>query len=186
MRLFVGIAIPPDIGEKLWSLTGGMPGARWMPQETYHLTLRFLGDAGRAQAEELNAILSTVEMPGFELALSGIDYFGRASRPRVLWAGVDPSLPLHQLARKIDRAARQAEFPREDRAFTPHVTIARLQETSLVEVMAFVQQKALFRAPPFQVKHFTLFESRPGAGAPAYIPLADYPLSVGTYDEEEE
>jgi 2'-5' RNA ligase len=186
MRLFVGIAIPPEIGEKLWSLTGGLPGARWMPPETYHLTLRFLGDAGRPQAEELDAILSAVEMPGFELALSGIDYFGRASRPRVLWAGVDPSLPLHQLARKIDRAARKAEFPSEDRAFTAHVTIARLQESSLVEVMAFVQEKALFRAPPFQVDHFTLFESLQGSGGPAYIPLADYPLSVATHNEQEE
>jgi 2'-5' RNA ligase len=179
MRLFVGIAIPPDIGDMLWSLTGGLRGARWMPAETYHLTLRFLGDAGRPQAEELHKTLSAVAMPGFEIALSGIDYFGTSSRPRVLWAGVDPSLPLNRLARKIDRAARRAEFPREDRGFTPHVTIARLANISLVEVMAFVQQKALFRAPSFPVTQFTLFESRPGGGAPAYIPLADYPLSLG-------
>jgi 2'-5' RNA ligase len=185
MRLFVGIAIPPAIGEMLWSLTSGLPGARWMPPESYHLTLRFLGDAGRPQAEELHDILSDIAMPGFEIALSGIDYFGTSSRPRVLWAGVDPSLPLNQLARKIDRAARQAEFPREDRGFTPHVTIARLSGSSLVEVMAFVQQKALFRAPSFSVSQFTLFESRPGGGAPAYIPLADYPLSLGLADSRE-
>jgi len=182
MRLFVGIAIPPEIGEMLWSLSGGLSGARWMPQETYHLTLRFLGDAGRPQAEEFHERLSAVDMPGFEIALGGIDYFGTSSRPRVLWVGVDPSLPLNQLARKINRAARQAEFRGDDRGFTPHVTIARLSNTSLVEVMAFVQQKALFRAPPFPVTQFTLFESRPGSGAPAYIPLADYPLSVGDRD----
>jgi len=176
MRLFVGIAIPPDIGERLWALTGGVKGARWMPPETYHLTLRFIGEAGRPQAEELDAMLRTIEAPAFELALAGVNYFGTASRPRVLWAGVDPSLPLHQLARKVDRAARQAEFPRDDRAYTPHVTIARLHDTSLVEAMAYVQQKALFRAPPFTVTQFTLFESRQGKAEPAYIPLADYPL----------
>ena len=176
MRLFVGIAIPPEIGERLWALTGGVKGAHWMPRETYHLTLRFIGEAGRPQAEELDAMLQAIEAPAFELALAGVDYFGTASRPRVLWAGVDPSLPLHQLARKVDRAARQAEFPREDRAYTPHVTIARLHDTSLVEAMAYVQQKALFRAPPFTVEHFTLFESRQGKAEPAYIPLADYPL----------
>ncbi|HTJ64437.1 MAG TPA: RNA 2',3'-cyclic phosphodiesterase [Alphaproteobacteria bacterium] len=186
MRLFVGIAIPPSVGGKLWSLTSGLPGARWMPPETYHLTLRFLGDAGRPQAEELDAMLSMVAMPAFELALAGIDYFGTAGRPRVVWAGVDPSLPLHQLARRVDRAARQADFPREDRGFTPHVTLARLQETSLVELMAFIQQKALFRAPPFLVEQFTLFESRQGGGGPAYIPLADYPLSVEPHHDDEE
>jgi len=176
MRLFIGIGIPVEIGERLWALTGGVKGANWMPRETYHLTLRFVGEAGRAQAEELDTTLQAIEAPAFELALAGINYFGNASRPRVLWAGVDPSLPLHQLARKVDRAVRQAEFPREDRAFTPHVTIARLHDTSLVEAMAYVQQKSLFRAPPFTVEQFTLFESRQGKAEPAYIPLADYPL----------
>ncbi len=182
MRLFVGITIPAEIGEKLDALAGGLPGAHWMEAESYHLTLRFIGEAGRPQAEELHAALAEIDMPGFDLALAGVNYFGTSSRPRVVWAGVDSSLPLHQLARKVDRAARLAELPREDRAFTPHVTIARLSNSSLVEVMAFVQQKALFRAPPFSVTQFTLFESRPGGGAPAYIPLADYPLSLGDRD----
>ncbi len=177
MRLFVGIAIPDEIGERLWSLTGGLAGAHWMPPETYHLTLRFLGEAGRPQAEELNAMLATIHMPAFEIALAGIDYFGTSSRPRVLWAGVDPSIELHRLARRANRAARQAEFPRDHRAFTPHVTIARLQDTSLIGAMSFVQEKALFRAPPFTVERFTLFESRQGNGGPAYISLADYPLA---------
>jgi 2'-5' RNA ligase len=181
MRLFVGIAIPPEIGERLWALTGGVKGAHWMPTETYHLTLRFIGEAGRPDAEELDAMLRMIEAPAFELALAGVNYFGTASRPRVLWAGVDPSLPLHQLARKVDRAARQAELPRDDRAYTPHITIARLYDTSLVEAMAYVQQKALFRAPPFTVARFTLFESRQGKAEPAYIPLADYPL-IGAFD----
>ena len=178
MRLFVGIGIPADIGRRLWALTGGVSGADWMDPETYHLTLRFIGDAGRPQAEELHQTLSLIEFSQFELALSGIDYFGTASRPLVLWAGVDPSLPLHRLARKVDRAARQAELPREERAFFPHVTIARLHDTSLVETMAFIGQKALFRAPPFAVERFTLFESRPGNGGPAYSALADYPLAM--------
>jgi 2'-5' RNA ligase len=182
MRLFVGIAIPAEIGERLWALTGGVEGAHWMPPETYHLTLRFIGESGRPQAEELDAMLATIAMPAFEIALAGVDYFGTASRPRVLWAGVDPSIELHRLARRVNRAARQAEFPREDRAFTPHVTIARLHGTSLIETMAFVQQKALFRAPAFTVDRFTLFESRQGKAEPAYIPLADYALAGASQD----
>jgi 2'-5' RNA ligase len=178
MRLFVAIPVPAETGERLWALTGGLEGAWWMPPETYHLTLRFIGDADRHEAADLDAALAEIAFPGFDLSLAGIDFFGTASRPRVLYARVDGSLPLNQLARKIDRAARQAELPREDRAFTPHVTIARLRDVSLVATMAFVQQRALFRAPPFTVDHFTLYESRQGGGGPAYIPLADYPLAV--------
>jgi 2'-5' RNA ligase len=178
MRLFVGIGVPEATGERLWALTGGVDGAAWMPPETYHLTLRFIGEADRHQAEELDLALAEIAFPAFDIALAGVDFFGTAGRPRVLWAGVDPSLPLHRLARKIDRAARQAELPREDRAYTPHVTIARLHDVSLVGAMAFVQQKSLFRAPPFTVDHFTLYESRQGRGGPAYIKLVDYPLSI--------
>jgi 2'-5' RNA ligase len=186
MRLFVGIAIPAGIAEKLQSLTGGLPGARWMEPETYHLTVRFIGEAGRPQAEELHVALADIAIPSFELALAGVNYFGTSSRPRLVWAGVDPSLPLHRLARKVDRAARLAELPREDRAFTPHVTIARLGNSAVVEVMSFVQQKALFRTPPFSVAQFTLYESRPGRSGPAYIPLAEYPLSIAPEDPAED
>jgi 2'-5' RNA ligase len=174
----MAIPVPAETGERLWALTGGMPGATWLPPETYHLTLRFIGDADRHEAETLDAALAEIASPSFELSLAGVDFFGTASRPRVLWAKVDPSLPLHQLARRVDRAARQAELPREERSFTPHVTIARLRDVSLVSVMAFVQQRALFRAPPFPVDHFTLYESRQGKDGPAYIPLVEYPLSV--------
>jgi 2'-5' RNA ligase len=176
MRLFVAIPVPPETGERVWALTGGVDGAAWMAPETYHLTLRFIGEANRHEAADLDAALAEIAFPGFSVSLAGVNFFGTAGRPRVLYAGVDGSLPLNRLARKIDRAARQAELPREDRAFTPHVTIARLHDVSLVAAMAFVQQKSLFRAPPFTVEHFTLYESRQGGGGPAYIPLADYPL----------
>jgi 2'-5' RNA ligase len=179
MRLFAAIGIPDDIGEDLLALSCGMPGADWTDPDTYHITLRFIGEVGRAHAEEIDAALAGVAAPAFDLALAGVDFFQTAGRPRTLWARVEPSPALAHLARKIDRAVAGTGLPREDRAFTPHVTIARLRGAALPDAMDFVQRHALFRAPPFTVDRFTLYESRQGRGGPVYVPLADYGLGGG-------
>jgi 2'-5' RNA ligase len=176
MRLFAAIEIPPEIRESLWGLTEGLPGADWVDPETYHITLRFIGDAGRAETEEIDQALSELSTPGFALSLAGVDFFQTAGRPRSLWAGVSRSPPLLQLARRIDRVIVEGGRNPEERAFTPHVTIARLSDIGAPQVMRFVGQHALYRSPPFAVDRFTLFESRQGKGGPAYAPLADYAL----------
>jgi len=176
VRLFAAIGIPADIQEWLLALPGGLPGADWVDAETAHVTLRFIGEVGRGHAEEIDTALAEISAPGFEMALAGIDFFQTAGRPRVLWAGVEAPAELAYLARKIDRTVVETGLPSEDRSFTPHVTVARLRDASLPQVMRFVTGHALFRTPPFAVDRFTLFESRQGKGGPAYFPLADYPL----------
>jgi 2'-5' RNA ligase len=183
MRLFAAIAVPEEIGEALAAMTGGLPGADWVDPDSYHVTLRFIGEVGRAHAEEIDAALADIAAPAFALSLAGIDFFQTASRPRTLWARVEPSPALGHLARKIDRAVVQTDLPPEDRAFTPHVSIARLRDAALPAVMNFITRHALFRAPPFTVDRFTLFESRQGSGGPVYAPLADYELSPGNHSK---
>lgn len=179
MRLFAAIAIPEDIADELVALAGNLLGADWVDPGAYHITLRFIGEVGRAQAEEIDAALAEIVAPSFSLSVAGVDFFRTGGRPRTLWARVEPSPALAHLARKIDRAVVQTDMPGEVRAFTPHVTIARLRDVPLQAVMKFVQACALFRARSFAIDRFTLFESRQGGGEPAYFPLADYPL-LGT------
>jgi 2'-5' RNA ligase len=178
MRLFVGIALPEEIRDLLVDLTGGIPGADWVDPDSYHVTLRFIGEVGRAHAEEIDAALAELVAPPFAMSLTGVDFFQTAGRPRVLWARVEPSGSLSHLARKVDRAVVQTELPSEERAFVPHVTIARLRDVTLPKVMAFVQHNALFRAGPIPVDRFVLFESLQGRGGPVYHPLAEYLLGV--------
>jgi 2'-5' RNA ligase len=177
MRLFVALAIPEAVSEELVGMSENLPGANWVDAESYHVTLRFIGEVGRAHAEEIDAALAEITAAPFTLSLAGVDYFATAGRPRTLWARVEPSAALSHLARKIDRAVVQTDLPPEDRAFTPHVTLARLRDVPLPAVMGFIQAQALFRAAPFLVDRFTLFESRQGSGAPVYIRLADYTLA---------
>jgi 2'-5' RNA ligase len=176
MRLFVGIAIPAEVGLALDALAGGVPGADWIDPASYHVTLRFIGEVGRSHAEEIDAALAEIVAPGFGLSIARIDLFQTAGRPRTLWAGVDHCAALNHLARKIDRAVVRTDLPAEDRAFTPHVTIARLRKATLPDVMTFIERHALFRAPHFSVDRFTLYESRQGGGGPVYIPLVEYGL----------
>ena len=177
MRLFVGIQIPPEIRERLKLITGGVPGARWTEPETYHLTLRFIGEADTPTAERIDLMLSELSAPAFELELQGVGQFGTGRNARALWAGVAASPPLAHLARKVDRAVVAADLPPDDRNFTPHVTIARLKDSPIDRIMRFLAENSLFRASAFTVDHFTLFESRQGKERAVYVPLADYPLS---------
>lgn len=181
MRLFAAVSIPEDIGESLSAIGRGLEGANWLDSASYHITLRFIGEVGRAHAEEIDAELAEISARSFSLSLAGVDFFHTGGRPRTLWARVEPCRALSHLARKVDRAVVHTELPPEERAFTPHVTLARLRDVSMPKLMEFVQANALLRLPPFIVDRFTLYESRQGGGGPVYHPLADYSLvSAGT------
>ncbi len=179
MRLFVAIPVPENIRLLLGMLEGGIPGARWIEHGSYHLTLRFLGELDRPAAEDVDAALAEIVAPAFDVQLSGVGQFNTGGKPRTLWAGVEPQPDLLHLARKVDRAVVWADLPPDDRNFTPHITIARLKNTPMERVMRYTQEHALFRAPPFHVDRFVLFESRQGKDHPVYEELVSYDLGEG-------
>src|SRR5207247_10164380 len=75
-RLFTGIEIPPDIGQSLATLRGGLPGARWIDPENYHMTLRFIGDVDEIIAREVVSLLARVRRRSFELRVEDLKSFG--------------------------------------------------------------------------------------------------------------
>src|SRR5260370_41356722 len=80
-RLFTALEIPSEIVQSMARLRGGLPGARWVEPENYHLTLRFIGDVDDALAEEIADLLSKVERPAVDLRIDGLDSLG-VNRPR--------------------------------------------------------------------------------------------------------
>ena len=86
-RLFAGLEIPAEIGETLSNLRGGLPGARWVEPEDYHLTLRFIGDIDGITANEIASTLFRVNRKPFEVALQGLSSFG-GKKPRAVVASV--------------------------------------------------------------------------------------------------
>lgn len=195
MRLFVAIAMPEEIADRLAAAMGGLDGARWVDPDDLHLTLRFVGEVGREAAGDLAAALSVMHAPAFALRLGGFGQFGSGRRVRALWAGVEPSPALALLQGRVEAAARRAGQPAETRRFVPHVTLARMAGAVSREAVAdWISRHGAFAAGPFQVREAVLFESFPGRDGPHYerrmtVPLERLPdvddWPEGTWPDEE-
>ena len=177
LRLFVALALPAAIRSELALLAGGIPGARWLPPENYHLTLRFIGEVEPWQAEEIDHALAMIRARPFELSLRGIDTFDKGGRFNALWVGVEKTDGLAFLQARVEAALQRIGLPPERKRFAPHVSLARVDKASPEKVIAYVQAHNLFRAPPLAVEHFTLFSSRLGKEAAIYVPEVEYDLA---------
>lgn len=177
IRLFCAIELPESLRSRLISLGGGLPGARWVPEENLHLTLRFIGEVSESAFDDIAAALSTVNAPAFDLTVAGMGHFERKRRPTMLWAGVDANPDLVQLHDRIESALRRAGLAPEERRYEPHVTLARFDNGASAEHVArFLRANSLFRAAPFRVEHFVLFSSVLGRSGPTYCAEVDFLL----------
>jgi RNA 2',3'-cyclic 3'-phosphodiesterase len=176
-RLFTALEIPADVGDALALLRGGLPGARWIDPDNYHLTLRFIGDIDDALACDVAQVLEGVARGPFELRLDGLDAFG-GRKPRALIAVASASPALVELQAEHERLLRRIGLAAEGRKFSPHVTLARLRDTSARQVADYLAERAGFRSAPFRVERFVLFSSRASVGGGPYVVEADYPLGV--------
>jgi len=178
MRLFVALDMPWSVREQLAALSGqGIPGARWVPPENYHLTLRFIGDIPGHVARDVDDALLAIRTRGFTLTLTGMGTFAKGGVSSALWVGVERTPALDHLRNKIETALQRCGLEPERRKFQPHVTLARLDNPVEAKVAAFVQAHNLFRAEPVTVEHFVLFSSRLGKEASVYTPEVEYALA---------
>ncbi|MGH7152692.1 MAG: RNA 2',3'-cyclic phosphodiesterase [Acetobacteraceae bacterium] len=177
MRLFVAIDLPREVRQLLSSLSGrGIPGARWVPPENYHLTLRFIGETPAYQAEEIDHALAALKSPGFDLTLAGLGVFSRSGRSTSLWTGTERNPALDRLRNKVETALQRLRLEPERRRFAPHVTLARLDNVPEVTLAGFLQAHNLFRTCAIRVRHFTLFSSRLGKEQAVYTAEVEYGL----------
>jgi 2'-5' RNA ligase len=175
-RLFTGVEIPSDIGQLLGMLRGGLPGARWIDPENYHLTLRFIGDVDDVIAHEVASLLGRVKRDAFEMQLEGLTSFG-GRKPRAVVATAAPTQPLLDVQAEHERLMQRIGLEPEGRKYLPHVTLARLRESSSRDVAEYLSARGLFRTSPFRVSRFVLFSSRASVGGGPYVVEADYPLT---------
>src|SRR5690606_18142696 len=175
-RLFTALEIPRDAALSLSLLRGGLPGARWIDVENYHITLRFIGDVEGHVADEIANALDRVRRPSFSLTLSGVGAFG-GKKPHSIWAGTMPSPDLNALQAEIERICQRLGLPADPRKFTPHVTLARLKNASPEAVAHYLSSRGNFAAMPFRVGRFVLMSSRDSVGGGPYIVEEAWPLS---------
>lgn len=176
IRLFVGIALPEDIRARLTGLCGGVPGARWIAPENFHLTLRFIGDVSEGEMEDIHHALAGVRTRRFDMTLSGVGHFETAGQVRALWVRVEKNPELSALKARIDSALTRIGLEPEERRFTPHITLSRLRDTPVGRVSAFLAHNNMFRAGPISVESFSLFSSFRQREGAIYREEAEYPL----------
>jgi RNA 2',3'-cyclic 3'-phosphodiesterase len=176
-RLFTGLEIPPLVAQTLAIMRGGLPGARWIDPENYHLTLRFIGDIDDALANEIAGMLGRVHRRPFELRLDGLTSFG-GRKPRALVAPASQVAPLMELQAEQDRMLQRLGLEPEGRKYTPHVTLARLRDSSSHQVADYLAVRGHYRSMSFEVSRFVLFSSRSSVGGGPYIVEEAYPLAA--------
>jgi 2'-5' RNA ligase len=176
-RLFTGLEIPADVAQSLASLRGGLPGARWIDPEHYHVTLRFIGDVDDIVAHEVASLLARVRRESFDLRVDDLKSFG-GRKPRAVVAALGPAQALMELQGEHERLMQRVGLEPEGRKFIPHVTLARLRDSSSRQVADYLAVRALFRSPAFRVSRFVLFSSRNSVGGGPYVVEAAYPLAA--------
>ncbi len=176
-RLFTALEIPRDAAMSLSLLRGGLPGARWIDVENYHLTLRFIGDVEGHVADEVAIALDRVRRPSFTLTLSGVGAFG-SKKPHSIYASVAASPDLAALQGEIERICQRRGVPSDPRKFVPHVTLARLRNTSPLDVAHYLSARGNFASSPFRVSRFVLMSSRESVGGGPYVVEEAWPLSA--------
>lgn len=180
MRLFVAIGIPPQQRAELARLQNGVPGARWVEPESFHLTLRFIGSVDNAQATDLDDQLARIGALSFELAIKGVGHFMEGGKPTALYAAIDNNPALEVLQRKVESAAARAGIAPERKRFSPHVTLARFsgRQDAGHHLAQFMASHSLWQPEPFEVEHFALYSSVTRPEGPIYRVEAEYPLQV--------
>ena len=178
-RLFVAIDPPEEIREQLVALCCGLPDARWTPVEQLHLTLCFIGEVDGTTFLDIREALCEISFAAFSLQLRGVGFFPPRGQPRVVWAGVEKSEPLVVLQRKITTRLFHLGVELENRKYSPHLTLARLNQTSPGRVGKYLNENALFASLPFTVTQFALYSSILGRKGASHTIEQQYDMMGG-------
>ena len=179
IRLFVALPLPTDQCQRLRTLCGGVRDARWTEEANLHMTLQFIGEVREPEVDEIAAALSLVEAESFDLTLSGVGHFGSHRKIRSLWAGIISSPALYRLQKRIENVLIRKGIAPDTRKFSPHITLARLKNSTPLHVRDWLEVNSYFRGPSFNVDSFTLFNSYRARTGAIYSPLENFLLRHG-------
>lgn len=187
MRLFIALTLPAREQNRIHAAAAPLREAdfpvRWLEPDSYHLTLKFLGNVRSEKVSVVEAVLDRVAggTPTFPLAIRGFGAFPTIRRPRVLWVGVEPVPALRCLKQDLEWALADHGFDRETRAFHPHITLGRADEERGAGVFRGLDEMAarLSYTGKVQVSSVELMRSQLSRQGARYSVLRESTLKSG-------
>ena len=184
MRLFTGIAVPPDVLATLEHVLRDLrPLAplNWSPPENLHITTKFIGQWPEPRLPELEQALGKVDAPlEFPIAISRFGYVPNPHHPKLFFAGVQAGAALTDLAHRIEDAIEPIGVPRDERPYLPHLTLARIKNENIRTLRERIAQMTNFDFGTFSVSGFHLYLSKPSGHGSVYSRLASFPLPASS------
>jgi 2'-5' RNA ligase len=182
MRLFTGIDLSPEVVGNLEDLLRRLePAAQinWSVPENLHITTKFIGEWPEGRLPELTAALGALpRREPISIAVEKLGFFPNPHAPRVFWAGVHAGEGLAQLARDTETALAPLGIPKEDRAFSPHLTLARIKtpgkQTRLLQAVAKLPSLDFGN---FVADRFYLYRSKTAPTGSVYTKLSEFPFA---------
>ena len=184
MRLFVALEIPPTVRENLANFIKQLrplaPEPRWLRPENLHVTLKFIGELPAEKLAAIRTALASIRSAqAVTIDFRGLGFFPNEKHPRVFWAGMEASPNLKTLASDIERATEKLGIPREQRPFSPHLTLARFEPPRLSKKLrAPIKENATREFGSLAAKEFHLIESQLKPSGAEYTTLESFPFVV--------
>lgn len=185
MRLFVALDIPGTIRahmlEYMERARALAPEVRWARPEGLHVTLKFIGEVSDAKVEQIKTALASVQAASFQVRFEGVGFFPGAKSPRIFWIGVEGGPPLPRLAGIVDAATHKLGISREERAYNPHLTLARAgsgpgTQHQLRPLAVLAESEAPPQFGTMTAQEFFLYQSQPQRGGSKYTKLQRFQL----------
>ena len=188
IRSFIAIELPGDLKLAIPRLqeqlkSGSRAPAKWVNPENTHLTLKFLGNIDIAVVDNIQSALREAArgIPAIKLGAEGLGTFPNSNRVQVVWVGLTGELDkLQKLQQRIDKELSPLGFPAEKRAFSPHLTIARLRDRATVndrqEIGRLVEKTNFESSLDFYVNSINLMKSQLTREGPIYSMLGSVNL----------
>ncbi len=152
----------------------------WSRPENVHLTLKFFGNVPTKKLSLISDAASRAvkDYPWFRIAISGTGVFPKPSRAQVLWIGVDdPSGRLAALQERLEEEFASEGFAKEDRAYRPHLTIARIRKPEGTRRLAETHLQMGFKQTQITVNEFVVFRSELSSKGSRYTAISRHELS---------
>ena len=190
-RVFCAIELPEAVQQRvirhIVRLKGAAPDAQasWSRADNIHLTLKFLGDIPPASVQNLSeaASRSVAGIARFTIRLEQTGVFPPHGSPRVLWIGVnDCEGKLGELHTRLEGESEKAGFPRESRAFHPHITLARLRKPQHARAVASAHKTTQFEPIEIAVSELLVIRSELSNAGSKYTTISRHPLATSMSD----